>query len=73
MANYTEDELRHTLTPGRRYSISLEDCCIEGQLEGVFLGRVIDVEEGMVTDYRFDFGTLGPDWGKWYTEEVADA
>ena len=33
------------------------------------MGREIDEEEGMVDYYRFDFGTLGPDWGKWDTAE----
>ncbi len=50
---------RRGLVPGRRYTIHVEDCCVEGDLVGTFLG-LGEEENGEFFCAVFDFGTL--DW-----------
>jgi hypothetical protein len=52
---------RETLVPGQRYRITLDDCCVEGWFEGVFVEIVRD-SEGDPDGLRFDTGVVGPWW-----------
>lgn len=55
------------LVPGTRYRIELDDCCIEGEVTGVF--SYYDLDEGGDPDAAvFDFGRIGPMWGQWTAE-----
>jgi len=58
------------LTPGVRYRITLDDCCIQATLTGVFERFILD-EDGDPDEAVFDIGTIGPMWGQW--EAVPDA
>jgi len=61
------------LIPGKRYEITLEDCCIQGTLFGTFLHpNAFQDEDGFIYDweYHFDIGVLGPCWGQWTTKEI---
>lgn len=73
--DYEEPAARQALEPGKRYRIVLEDCCIQGELQGTFLERVPHEEDSKVyeTSYRFDIGVIGPCWGLWRTEEVDES
>ena len=65
------------MVAGQRYLIELRDCCIEGDLHGVFLRWDVDHDDDEPTDALlaqglnsfagavFDIGTIGPLWGKW--------
>jgi hypothetical protein len=55
------------LVSGKRYSVELFDCCVEGDLRGAFVEY--DTENDLVV---FDFGTIGPKWGKWEAKQIDD-
>lgn len=55
------------MIPGKRYLISLSDCCIRGDLIGTFLRW--NEEGGEKDEAVFDIGTIGPMWGQWEIEE----
>lgn len=59
------------LVPGKRYRITIEDCCVGAEMYGTFLHIHYDSDEyDDVRDYHFDIGIIGPDWGAWTTEEI---
>jgi hypothetical protein len=53
------------LEVGRRYVVELDDCCIQGELEGELVDFVHydEADGGDVCGYRFTFGTLEPATG----------
>jgi len=55
------------LIPGKRYKITLDDCCIQGELVGTFLKYDADQDRAF-----FYFGYIGPDWGAWTVKELKD-
>lgn len=60
---------RSELVPGQRYKITLFGCCVEGELEGVFVDWILD-DEGEIDTLKFDIGTIRPAWGHWETTEI---
>ena len=49
------------LIRGKTYRVEMQDCCIVGELTGVFLSYVMDPDEpdeDDCFDLKFDFGTL---------------
>ncbi len=59
-----EDE-KKALKPGVKYKITMDDCCIEGEIYGVFVEWDLESREAV-----FDIGRIGPEWGAWHP--VAD-
>lgn len=65
------------LVVGKRYAVTMEDCCVEGQFVGTYQGvrytandpkrhpDVLDFPDKAV----FDVGEIGPDWGQWTVTE----
>jgi len=67
---------RH-LESGKRYKITMDDCCIQGEFIGTFL-RWENVnpsdsqnEPLMYATAVFDIGSIEPGWGAWTTEEIS--
>jgi hypothetical protein len=48
----------NALVVGSRYRVEIEDCCVEGQLVGTYLGSDDDLDEDWQPTTRWDFGTL---------------
>jgi hypothetical protein len=65
--------LHPELVEGRTYDIVINDCCIRGTLRAVYLGPLVDDEEGPPTliGYRLDIGHLEPEWGHFEFREVS--
>lgn len=59
------------LVPGVRYLIDMQDCCIQGEITGVFERYELD-EDGDPDVAVFDFGRIGPMWGQWDATPVVD-
>lgn len=64
---------------GKRYRIILDDCCIEGHVEGVFIRYKLDdfyddnkEDQTAYADAIFDIGVIGPMWGQWTVELLTD-
>lgn len=66
-----------SLVVGKRYTVTMDDCCIEGRFVGTYLGvrytpdnparpDVLDFADRAV----FDVGEIGPDWGQWSVSEA---
>lgn len=72
------DEEKAGMVPGKRYRITLKDCCIEGEIFGTFVewqwpenwdgGRGED--DRAYQEAIFDIGRIGPAWGKWRVKEA---
>lgn len=66
------------LVVGRRYQVTINDCCAEGSFTGTFVGvrYVEDKLHSGVFDYAhrvvFDTGEIGPMWGQWTATEIAN-
>ncbi|GJM40204.1 MAG: hypothetical protein DHS20C20_04860 [Ardenticatenaceae bacterium] len=71
------------LAPGKKYKIRLEDCCIQGEIIGIFQhwvdgddiiiqAPVFEEDNVEVETAVFDIGSIGPGWGKWFPEEVLE-
>lgn len=61
------------LVPGRRYRVTMDDCCVQGYFEAMYLGLdwSIDIDgsrflEGLL----FDTAKIGPDWGQFDVEAI---
>jgi len=65
------------LIPGEVYKIRLDDCCIEGELRGRFLGWDFgddnEEQEYDRADALFDIGRIGPGWGAWACSPAEEA
>lgn len=57
------------LVVGTRYRIKLDDCCVKGEITGIFERYVLD-EDGYPDEAVFDIGTIGPMWGSWTAVEL---
>jgi hypothetical protein len=78
----SHEEDSRKLTVGKRYRVTFHDCCVEGEIEGVFqrLEALVGKDDefthpgdvGVIYGYQyhFDFGWVGPDWGQWKAEEI---
>jgi hypothetical protein len=53
-----------TLTPGQRYRINFQDCCVNGWFEDTFLGYQTD-EDGDPATALFEHAQISTDWGPW--------
>ncbi|MDZ4263785.1 MAG: hypothetical protein U1B30_15820 [Pseudomonadota bacterium] len=69
-------EIRLALVPGKRYRVTFEDCCVNGEFTGVFLRWEEDGEahqpadEGDVYGHRAIFDTGSVERNRWEAEEV---
>lgn len=61
------------LVPGRRYRVTLDDCCIEGHFDAVFV-KVHLTREADGTPFCqgliFDTAVIGPNWGSFEAFEI---
>lgn len=56
------------LAPGQLYTITFEDCCVEGNFKAIFLEWDFGDDAEHDYDYAdaiFDIGKIGPGWGRW--------
>jgi hypothetical protein len=61
------------LVPGRRYRVTLDDCCVEGHFDAVFVGfDVHDTATGspFLAGLSFDTAIIGPAWGQFTVEPI---
>lgn len=59
------------LVPGRRYRVTLDDCCLQGWFVGTFERFAVSPDlDGtpFVDGLVFDVGQIGPDWGAFKVE-----